>query len=566
MKLIPSTIVKKSRYSMWAIGVAVLLPGIFASIAHTAPGGEPRMGSSFTVQLPMQDGVRLETHVYHPAGDGPWPTVLMRDPYAIYESLCPRLTEYDYACVHQDVRGRSGSEGRFYPAINERSDGLETLDWLIEQPWQNDNIATYGSSYLGFVQWAMIDAMPEQVKTVVAGISHGDWYEAVYKNGHFVQGIISKWALVLNKPKAPPEIFDNLVAHRPAIVSNARYLDGKAQWYEDYLKHPEKTDNYWESPVYSAVRSNHKKAGMPVLMTGAWHDFFLKGQFEVFEALPTRDRSLFVIRNGHHAGSNKDDIDFEFNLVLGWFDRHLKEEVVDSLPESGYVLQSNLDNSRSHSETWPGDTERIELYLGDLPVAGACDAGSLLESEPTSEGSVSYIYDPENPVETRGGSFFLTAGGSLPQGSDICDREDVLSFESQVFNDSLVLSGSIKLVVEVASSVADSAFTVKLQEKMAEGRVYNIRDDLTSLSFRNGADSRQTYDANSAVEIVFNMTPIEWTLRPGSSLRLDISSSNYPMFNAHPNVVENWAYIESSPKATQTLYGGKLSLPVRQNR
>ncbi len=34
-----------------------------------------------TAMLPMRDGVKLATEIYLPAGDGPWPTILVMTPY-----------------------------------------------------------------------------------------------------------------------------------------------------------------------------------------------------------------------------------------------------------------------------------------------------------------------------------------------------------------------------------------------------------------------------------------------------------------------------------------------------
>ena len=139
---------------------------------------------------------------------------------------------------------------------------------------------------------------------------------------------------------------------------------------------------------------------------------------------------------------------------------------------------------------------------------------------------------------------------------------DVLEFESSKISEDLTISCSIKIAINVASDAQDSAFSIKLQEKLADGRVLNIRDDITSLSFRNDALSRQNYEASTSVEVVFNLTPIKWTLQSGSTLRLDISSSNYPFYNVHPNVTQNWSTLEKGFSAKQTLFSGELTIPV----
>ena len=132
---------KAVKFVLWIVVAIALLGAIgyfqaysILRLALALPDFETESGSSETLMVTMRDGVRLQTHVYLPKGDGPWPTVLMRDPYAVMKTICPLLTRYGNACVHQDVRGRSGSEGEWYPVVNERNDGLDTLDWLIEQP------------------------------------------------------------------------------------------------------------------------------------------------------------------------------------------------------------------------------------------------------------------------------------------------------------------------------------------------------------------------------------------------------------------------------------------------
>lgn len=527
------------------------------------PPFQSTLGDVVTKQLAMRDGVELATRIFLPEGDGPWPAVLIRDPYSEDQLFCGLLVHYGFACVHQDTRGRYDSGGDWYPAINERHDGLDTLDWLIQQPWQNDRIATYGGSYVGLVQWAMIDEMPEQVKTVVADISHGDWYRIVQRNGHFAQGIITDWALGLHDSEASLE---EMAAQHPMVDSNAIFLKGKKQWYHDYITHPEKTNPYWNSKPYQQVRNSYKNTRIPVLMRGAWHDFFLDGQLEFFEKLPSRKESLLVVRNGSHGESTvvnlRDALGYKLNTDLSWLNRHLKDLHVDSIPESGYVLQNNLDDSRESFSTWPEPSSTQTLYLNALTKSKACDGGRMTNEPTDSADSVTYVYDPKNPVPSRGGSYHFGLD-IVDQGNDLCDRSDVLSFGTPVFEKGFTILGSMRIALNVASDREDSAFTVKLQEKMADGRVLNIRDDITSLSFRSGTGSKLTYEAGSSVAVEFNLIPIMWELKPGSSLRLDISSSNYPIYNAHPNTDKLWSLTTESKTANQTLFAGELSIPVR---
>src|SRR5213083_321171 len=106
----------------------------------------------------MRDGVVLRTNHYEPRLR-PAPTILVRTPYGrngVMGVLSGRvLAERGYHVVLQSCRGTFGSEGVFEPMAHERADGLDTIAWIKSQPWFDGNLFTYGSSYVGFTQWAV---------------------------------------------------------------------------------------------------------------------------------------------------------------------------------------------------------------------------------------------------------------------------------------------------------------------------------------------------------------------------------------------------------------------------
>ncbi len=66
-----------------------------------------------------RDGVRLDADIYRPDADGPFPVLLMRQPYgrAIASTVVYAhptwYAAHGYIVVIQDVRGRGTSEGTF---------------------------------------------------------------------------------------------------------------------------------------------------------------------------------------------------------------------------------------------------------------------------------------------------------------------------------------------------------------------------------------------------------------------------------------------------------------------
>ena len=78
----------------------------------------------------LRDGVALVADVYRPQGKGPWPVLLMRQPYGrdiastVVYAHPTWWARRGFMVVIQDVRGRGDSEGSFYAFRHEIEDGV----------------------------------------------------------------------------------------------------------------------------------------------------------------------------------------------------------------------------------------------------------------------------------------------------------------------------------------------------------------------------------------------------------------------------------------------------------
>ena len=85
--------------------------------------------------MTTRDGVRLDADVYRPEGSGPFPVLLMRQPYgrAIASTVTYAHPSWyarrGYIVAIQDVRGRGTSEGEFDLLATERDDGCDAVQW-----------------------------------------------------------------------------------------------------------------------------------------------------------------------------------------------------------------------------------------------------------------------------------------------------------------------------------------------------------------------------------------------------------------------------------------------------
>lgn len=533
------------------------------------------------VMLATRDGVKLSTNVFLPQGEGPWPVIVVRDPYSFADYLsCRVFVLYDYACVYQEVRGRGPSEGTWYPFVDEREDGIDLLEWIVEQPWQNGRIALHGGSYVGAVQWAVAGDLPPEVKTFVPPVAHGDIYQLSYRNGMFMEGLAGAWLHSQFQPWTRKlnsyEHWRQKVAGRfPALGVDQEEFGPAWTPYRDYLLHPDRDDPYWQSAKYAALSEAHKSVQVPVFMIGYMNDFFLPGMLQTFEELPTKDRSVFVIGPGNHGGQAEPEVEGAYTNdyvdTLAWFDHYLKDAPLPDNLKPGFRVFVHGEDEWRNFDKWPGEPlEKRLFYLDDLADSQHCDGGTLSDAPPVAATSASFAYDPRDPVPTRGGAFALIDGVAPTaveeQGSDLCSRDDVLSFASAPLKADTFVSGGIRVRLLVSSDAEDTAFTVKVSEHFADGRVYNIRDDVSSLSMRNGAQHRVPYNSGDEVEVVFDLTPIAWQLRQGSRLRVDVSSSSAPAFFPHPNRAGLWSEIADPVVADQTVYGGSLEIPVGSSR
>ncbi|QTD57086.1 CocE/NonD family hydrolase [Parasphingorhabdus cellanae] len=535
-------------------------------------------GRTFDYRVKMDDGVMLQTEVFLPEGEGPWPTVLVRDAYSFNKHLfCHPLVRYGYACVHQDVRGRFASEGQWHPFVNEAKDGKAALDWLVDQDWQNGNIAMIGFSYLAVSQWAVVDRLPPEVKTIIPMLGHGDVYDIVYRGGHFAQGVTGLWSTELFMPASKRDdavnIWQNqVVPARPALNVDSTLFGAAWPAYRHFISHPLRSDSYWQRAEYKQLRRAHRSIDVPVLWVAGWHDFFLEGTLERFAELPTRAQSTLLIQPGEHAGQTGDlrveDTSAQyFRSALGWLDHHLRGKPLPDYLSPGVLYYRNGVDRWAKSSAWPPVSQPTTLQLSRLDKASRC-GGILVTGDKVIPGhpAATFTYDPASPAPTVGGAYMLNASVAPPavasQGTTVCERDDVLSFISVPFEKAQRLAGPVFTDLEVSSNAQDTAFFVRISEIFEDGRILNIRDDILALSARDGDALETEYQPGDRVGLNFRMTPIDWTLTAGSRIRLDISSSNAPAFAAHFNRSGLWS-AQAEPKiAKQTVYVGSVELPV----
>lgn len=205
-------------------------------------------------------------------------------------------------------------------------------------------------------------------------------------------------------------------------------------------------------------------------------------------------------------------------------------------------------------EEWPSASSKTLTWY-----AGTEESGLALKPS-KKKGEWSYEYDPSDPVISVGGETLFSSNsrkGSILQ-EPAGYRDDILFFRSEPLDEPLMISGPLTAKVWFSSDCEDTAVTVKVSEERADGKTYNIRTGIATLAFRDDKlGSRQTYTPGEIVEVTVEMLPIVWELQPGSRIRVDISSSDFPQYSIHSNHPGVWSEQTKVRTAHQTVWTGR---------
>ena len=137
---------------------------------------------------------------------------------------------------------------------------------------------------------------------------------------------------------------------------------------------------------------------------------------------------------------------------------------------------------------------------------------------------------------------------------EIEQREDVLVYTSEGLEESIEVTGSVSMKLWAATSAVDTDFTAKLVDVEPDGSAYNICDGVTRLRFRK--DKPGLVIPGELQEVEIELSPTSYVFKSGHRIRLQISSSNYPLIDPNPNTGKSLLLDKTNEMvvAEQTVY------------
>ncbi len=557
------------------------------------------------VHVAMRDNVRLDTNVFHPAAGGRFPTVLLRTPYgkgadlpAGYQSFI----NHGYAVVLQDVRGRYGSGGVFDVLNQEGPDGYDTLNWIAAQPWSDGKVGMIGGSYLGIAQWRVALLDNPHLKAIFPVVSGSDDYlDRYYSPGGALKlGHRLLWmSQNLTTPGTAKPKFTDYVYHLPLRTVDRSATRRMQGFYQVILNHPT-YDSFWKN---LSVRDNIDRVHVPVFAVGGWYDNFAESDLEAFAALHKLygrldDKHRIMIGPWAHNMSTPfqgvsygDDSSSPIrSYQIEWFDHWLKGTPEDALrfsPEKWHAVRAEVDEAPVHifvmgvnrwrdEPDWPLARARATaLYLESEHAANSLSGDGVLQWKPErtkSQDAIadSFTYDPRNPVPTHGGAVCcdpkIFPWGPIDQ-RPVEKRKDVLVYTSAPMRQDLEVTGPIRVVLYASTSALDTDFTAKLVDVFPNGEARNLTDGILRLRYRGGLDKTELAEPGKVYPLLIDAGVTSNVFLAGHSIRIEISSSNFPRFDRNPNTGRALADETALKKAQQTIYHSRqypshLLLPV----
>lgn len=547
------------------------LPGSDARSGCDSSGGRrpDRVRVRRDLSVRTRCGLRLRTDHYVAAATGPAPAVLIRTPYGRggpIRLLGFTLARRGWHVLVQSCRGTFGSDGVFEPFLYERSDGLDTLEWLRRQPWYDGRLGTFGISYQGFGQWATAAHAGPDLRAMVAVVTAAQTRDSTYAGGSFSLDTVLTWAELISAQQVPwrarrrelrqgqPRLTAGL-AHLPLAEADRVATGAAVPFFQEWLDQHRPGAAYWQP------RTFHREIAQvraPVSMVTGWHDIFLPAQLADYAALRAAGRHpRLTIGPWTHGSPGL--FWTAVRQALLFFTTHLTADAAggagapaDSAPVRVHVAGAGW---RGLSD-WPPPARPTRWYLWPGGRLGC-------EPPPRSEPD-RHRYDPADPTPSVGGALLVAQRAGVRDNRDLESRADVLVYTGAVLDRPLELIGPVTAEIFVRSELPHFDVFVRLCRVDRRGRSWNVCDGLSRV------DAEVAAAGDGVSRVLVELWPTACRLRPGQRLRVQVSGGAHPRWARNPGTGEalasavalraGWRWILHEPA-----FPSALTLPVTRH-
>jgi len=504
------------------------------------------------ISLTLRDGVELSGLLWAPKGPGPFPALLMRQPYGaqiastVVYAHPSWYAQQGYLVLVLDVRGRGDSGGRFSGFATEASDGDDALAWLKAHPLCNGRIGSYGFSYQGLTQLLGADGslQPDAIAPAMCGLDERLHWAS--EGGAHWWVLLLSWGLQLAAESCRRRgDQQNWQAIKDCLAGGQQSRHG--------LELLERSDP--SNPVLQWLRRDPSQAAgwqrhqpsrerlrQPMQLLQGWSDPYLRGGLDLWQqSLSAGGAPELIIGPWSHLSWDRRVGSCDMGPAacghvdqwqLAFFDQHLRDQARPQQPScQAYDLLS-------HQWSRHDPRAAASLHWGlssDGLAASRSDEGELNPGE-NGSGQVVWVHDPWRPVPGRGGHLGLDAG--LCDRADLDARADVACFTTAPLTAPLELWGQLELLLTLSSD--QDHFDLC-------GAISVLRaGQPQALQLCTGVLRVQCADGQKPRQRQLWFQPLLATLQAGDRLRLSLAGAAWPQISCNPKITTLIADLSSS--------------------
>jgi putative CocE/NonD family hydrolase len=146
-------------------------------------------------------------------------------------------------------------------------------------------------------------------------------------------------------------------------------------------------------------------------------------------------------------------------------------------------------------------------------------------------------------------------------------RDDVVVYSTGPLAQDLEVTGPVTADLFVKSSAVDTDFTGKLVDVGPDGFAQDLTEGILRMRYRGSQEHSELMNPGQIYEITLDLWATSNVFLRGHTLRLEISSSNFPRFDRNMNTGEEARFARTFVPATNVIlhdaqHPSALILPV----